>query len=70
MKGGGGRGVGGVVGGGGGGGQVAGQTKNHKRSHIRNFSQVIFKSGKDIYCPKISDEFDFRGSASLLEIYK
>ena len=26
---------------------------------------IIFKSGKDIHCAKISDEFDYGGSAPL-----
>ena len=29
------------------------------------FSRIIFKLGKDIYCPKISDKLDHGGSASL-----
>ena len=28
-------------------------------------SRIIFKLGKDIYCPKVSDKFDHGGSASL-----
>ena len=32
---------------------------------VRNFFQIIFKRGKDIYCPTVSDEFDFGGSVSL-----
>ena len=34
-------------------------------THVRNFSHVIFKLDKDIYCPEISDKFDRAGSASL-----
>ena len=34
-----------------------------KGSHILNFSRIIFKCGKDIYCPKILNEFDYGGSA-------
>ena len=39
--------------------------KPHQHPHIHNFSRIIFKLGKDIYCPKILDEFDHRGSALL-----
>ena len=35
------------------------------RSHMRNFSRIISKQGKDLCCPKISDEFDYGGSVSL-----
>ena len=34
-------------------------------SHVHNFSRIIFKLGKDIYCPEISEDFDHGGSASL-----
>ena len=34
-------------------------------SLVRIFSLNIFKHGRDIYCPKISDEFDYGGSGSL-----
>ena len=34
-------------------------------THVRNFSRIIFKLGKDIYCPKILEDFDYGGSASL-----
>ena len=41
-------------------------TENHRlRSHVRKFSWIILKCGKDIHCPKISGEFDYGGSASL-----
>ena len=34
--------------------------ENHRyRSHIRKFSQMILKCGKDIHCPTIADEFDY-----------
>ena len=36
-----------------------------KHSHVHNFSRIIFKLGKDIYYPTISDELDHGGSASL-----
>ena len=28
-------------------------------------ARIIFKCGKDIHCPEISDKFDYGGSASL-----
>ena len=42
-------------------GRAAGQTSP---VNVHNFSRIIFELGKDIYYPKISDEFD-GGSASL-----
>ena len=40
--------------------------ENHrKRTNVCNFSRIIFKRDKGIYCPTISDEFDYRGFASL-----
>ena len=40
--------------------------ENHcKHSHVPNFPRTIFKCGKDIHCPKISDMFDYGGSALL-----
>ena len=40
--------------------------ENHRqRSHICKFSRTILKCGKDIHWPKISDEFDYGGSALL-----
>ena len=35
------------------------------RSDIRKFSRIILKCGKDIYSFKISEEFDYGGSALL-----
>ena len=35
------------------------------RSHVRKFSPIIKKWGKDIHGLKISDEFDYGGSAFL-----
>ena len=32
---------------------------------VSNFSEIIFKSGKDIYSPKILDKLDYGSSASL-----
>ena len=46
-------------------GWSAGQTSPVKHSHVHNFSRIIFKLGKHIHSPKILDEFDHRGSASL-----
>ena len=40
--------------------------ENHcYRSHVCKFSRIILTCGKDIHSPKISDEFDYRGSALL-----
>ena len=33
--------------------------------HICNFSLIIFRFGIAIHCPKISEEFEYEGSASL-----
>ena len=38
---------------------------NHERSHVSNFSRIIFKRGKDIYCSMILDEYDYGGFVSL-----
>ena len=32
---------------------------------IHNFSWIIFKYGKDIYCSRVSEEFDYGGSGPL-----
>ena len=34
-------------------------------SHVHNF-WIIFKRDKGMYCPKISDEFDYGSSVSLM----
>ena len=47
------------------GGRVAGQTRPVNTLTSIIFSWIIFKLGKDIYYPKISNEFDHGGSASL-----
>ena len=48
------------------GGRVGGRAdKPRQHSHVHHFSRIIFKLGKDIYYPKISNEFDHGGSASL-----
>ena len=40
--------------------------ENHRqRSNVCKFSLMILKCGNDIHCLKISDEFDYGGSASL-----
>ena len=39
--------------------------KPRQRSNVRNVSQIIFKLGKDMHRPKISDLFADEGSASL-----
>ena len=41
--------------------------KPRLHSHVHNVSRIIFKLGKDIYYPKISDEFD-RGGSALLDM--
>ena len=38
--------------------------KNHgNRSHVHTFYQIFLNCGKEIYCLKISDKFDYGGSA-------
>ena len=47
-------------------GRVGGRVdKPRYCSQVHNFSQIIFKLGKDIHCPKISNEFDYVCCVSL-----
>ena len=39
------------------------QPRTRKITVSAKFSQAILKCGKDIHCPKISDQFDYGGSA-------
>ena len=48
------------------GGRACGRAvKHHYGSHVHNSIRIISKLGKDIHCPKISDDCDYGRSASL-----
>ena len=38
---------------------------HHKRSNVHNFSRIIVKYSKGIYCPNILGKLSYGGSASL-----